>query len=240
MKTGRMRLLWLVTALLVFSLAAVAGKPGSIPEVPVITAIEGAGILADPTVVNPRLQSDLSGDYFHKVDKVISVLQGGEIGKGAGDYQLDTGGSTGVRRITLDLRETAEAGATPPFAYATVAGGYIVKCHLVSPASIGGMKGLNTSMICFMNVNFVVGRDSYVLTMNHGVYADVDEVRVTCVDVSGNPSDPNAPCNGWTIDPSVVDSTGARNRARLFLRGKGGTLVDRGHYYMRFHIAFHK
>lgn len=239
MKTGRARLIWLVTALLVFSLAAVAGKPGSIPEVPVISTIEGTGVLADATVANYRLQSDLSGDYFHNVESVVSHLQGGEIGKGAGDWELATDTSS-VRRFTVDLRETVAAGATPPFSYSAIPGRFIAKCHLVSPASIGGMKGLNTSMICFMNLSFTVGRDAYVLTMNHGAYSDVDDVKVTCTDVSGDPSDPNAPCTGWTIDPSVVDSTGARNRARLFLRGKGGTLVDRGRYYMRFHIAFHK
>jgi hypothetical protein len=138
----------------VFSLAAVAGKPGSIPEVPVITTIEGTGVLADPAVVNHRLQSDLSGDYFHNVDNVVSFLQGGVVGKGAGDWELDTGGSTGVRRVTVDLRETVDSTATPPFAYSTLPGRFIAKCHLVSPASIGGMKGLNTSMICFMNLSF--------------------------------------------------------------------------------------
>lgn len=231
MKTGRMRLIWTVTALLVFSLAALAGKP--LPNTSVVSTIEGTGILADASIPNDRLQNDLLGDYFNGVEGVLSILQGN------GDWELDTTGSS-VRQVMLDLRETYDSTATPPFAYSTVPGRFIAKCGAVSPASIGGMRGLNTSMICFMNLSFSVGRDAYVLTMNHGAVPDVDDVRVTCVEVSGDPSDPNAPCTGWTIDPSVVDSTGPRNRARLYLRGKAGTLVDRGRYYMRFHISFRK
>ena len=91
----------------------------------------------------------------------------------------------------------------------------IVKCHVVSPASIGGMRGLNSTLICLMNVSFVLGKDSYVLTMNRGAYPDINDALVTCTEVSGNSADPNAPCTAWTVDPSVTDSTGARNLARL-------------------------
>ena len=108
------------------------------------------------------------------------------------------------------------------------------------PASIGGMRGLNSTLICLMNVSFVLGKDSYVLTMNRGAYPDINDALVTCTEVSGNSADPNAPCTAWTVDPSVTDSTGTRNLARLVFRGKGGNIEDRGRYYMRFHISFRK
>jgi hypothetical protein len=238
MKTRKMRFTS-VAMLFFFSLPALAGKPGNVPEVIVVSTIAGSGVLADPTVPNYRLQSDLLGDYRHGVDQVVSHLQAGPIGSGGGDYEMDTSGST-VRKLTLDLREPYDASANPPFAYSTLQARIIVKCSQVSPTSIGGMHGLNTTLVCLMNFSFVVGRDSYVLTMNRSAYPDINDALVTCTEVSGNPADPNAPCTGWTVDPSVTDSTGPRNLARLVFRGKGGTLEDRGRYYMRFHISFHK
>jgi hypothetical protein len=173
------------------------------------------------------------------VEGVVSHLQAGPIGSGGGDYEMDTSGST-VRKLTLDLREPYDASANPPFAYSTLPARIIVKCHLVSPASIGGMHGLNSTLICLMNVSFVLGRDNYVLTMNRGAYPDTNDALVRCTEVSGDPADPNAPCTAWTVDPSVTDSTGPRNLARLVFRGKAGNLEDRGRFYMRFHISFRR
>lgn len=239
MKTNKLRFTSVATILFFFSLPALAGKPGNVPEVIVVSTIAGSGVLADPTLPNYRLQSDLLGDYYHGVDQVVSHLQAGPIGSGGGDYEMDTSGST-VRKLTLDLREPYDANANPPFAYSTLPARIIVKCHLVSPASIGGMRGLNTTLICLMNVSFDAGTDHYILTMNRGAYPDINDALVTCTEVSGNPADPNAPCTAWTVDPSVTDSTGARNLARLVRSLKGGKLEDRGRFYMRFHISFHK
>ena len=222
-----------------FSVPGLGGKPGSVSEVIVVSTIEGSSVLADPAIPNFRLQSDLLGDYHNGVDRVLSHLQAGTIGTGAGDWELDTADST-VRKLTLDLREPYDGNANPPFAYTTLSARIIVKCHVVSPASIGGMRGLNSTLICLMNVSFVLGKDSYVLTMNRGAYPDINDALVTCTEVSGNSADPNAPCTAWTVDPSVTDSTGARNLARLVFRGKGGNIEDRGRYYMRFHISFRK
>ena len=187
----------------------------------VISTVEGSGVLADPTIPNFRLQSDLLGDYYHGVERVVSHLQAGTIGTGAGDWEMDTTDST-VRKVILDLREPYDANASPPFAYGTLPARFIVKCHVVSPASIGGMRGLNSTLVCLMNVSFVLGKDSYVLTMNRGAYPDINDALVTCTEVSGDPTDPNALCTAWTVDPSVTDSTGARNLARLVFEGKAG------------------
>ena len=239
MKTKRLRFTSVAIILFFFTPPALAGKPVNVPEVIVVSTIDGTGVLADPTVPNYRLQSDLLGDYRHGVDQVVSHLQGGQFGSGAGDWELVTSDSS-VRKLTLDLREPYDASANPPFAYTTLPARIIVKCHLVSPASIGGMRGLNTTLICLMNVSFVLGRDNYVLTMNRGAYADINDALVTCTEVSGDPADPNAPCTAWTVDPSVIDSTGPRNLARLVMSGRGGRLEDRGRYYMSFHISFRK
>lgn len=239
MENNKLHLTSVVALFFFFALPALAGKPGNVPEVIVVSTVAGTGVLADPTIVNYRLQSDLLGDYYHGVGQVVSHLQAGPIGSGGGDYEMDTSGST-VRKLTLDLREPADANANPPFAYSTLPARIIVKCHLVSPASIGGMRGLNSTLVCLMNVSFALGKDSYVLTMNRGAYPDVNDALVTCTEVSGDPADPNAPCTAWTVDPSVTDSTGARNLARLVRSLKGGTLEDRGRFYMRFHISFHK
>ena len=239
MKTNKLRFTSIATILFFFSLPALAGKPGNVPEVIVVSTVAGSGVLADPTVPNYRLQSDLLGDYYNGVDQVTSHLQAGPIGSGGGDYEMATSAST-VRKLTLDLREPYDANANPPFAYTALPARIIVKCHLVSPESIGGMRGLNTTLICLMNVSFDLGKDHYVLTMNRGAYPDVNDALVTCTEVSGNPADPNAPCTAWTVDPSVIDSTGARNLARLVRSLKGGGLEDRGRYYMRFHISFRR
>jgi hypothetical protein len=239
METKKLRFTLVATILFLCSLPAMAGKPSNVPEVIVVSTIDGSGVLADATVPNYRLQSDLLGDYYNGVDRVASHLQGGQLGSGAGDWELVTSDST-VRKLALDLREPYDASANPPFTYMALPARIIVKCHLVSPASIGGMRGLNTTLICLMNVSFVLGRDNYVLTMNRGAYPDINDALVTCTEVSGNPADPNAPCTAWTVDPSVTDSTGARNVARLIFSGKGGKLVDLGRFYVRFHISFRK
>lgn len=239
MKTTTRGFTSVVTILLFFSLPALGGKPGNIPEVIVVTTVDGTGVLADPTVPNYRLQSDQLGDYYHNVDQVTSHLQGGQVGSGAGDWEMYTGDSA-VRKLTVDLREPVDANANPPFAYSTLPSRIIVKCHVVSPASIGGMRGLNSTLVCLMNVRFYIGRDSYILSMNRGEFPDTNDALVTCTEVSGDPSDPNAPCTAWTVDPSVSDPTGPRNVGRLLFPGKGGRIEDRGRFYMRFHISFRK
>ncbi len=173
-----------VTVLLLLSLPAVAGKPGNAAEVIVVSTVEGSSVLADPAIPNFRLQSDLLGDYYHGVDGVVSHLQAGTIGTGAGDWEMDTTDST-VRRLILDLREPYDANTSPPFAYRALPARIIVKCHVVSPASIGGMRGLNSTLGCLMNISFVLGKDSYVLTMNRGAYPDINDALVTCTEVGG-------------------------------------------------------
>lgn len=239
MTTKKLRFTSVVTILFFFSLSALAGKPVNVPEVIVVTTIAGSGVLADPTIPNYRLQSDLLGDYYHNVDQVVSHLQGGRVGNGAGDWEIYTTDST-VRKVTVDLREPYDANANPPFTYATVPARFIVKCHVVSPESIGGMRGLNSTLICPGIFSFFVGADRYILDMNRGAYPDTNDVLVTCAEVTGDPADPSAPCTAWTVDPSVSDSTGSRNVARLLLPGKAGRIEDRGRFYMRFHISFRK
>ena len=239
MKATNAVLSCVLTALVLLALPALAAKPVNVAEVPVITKVRGSGVLPDPAVPNDRLQSDRLGDYFHGVNQVISHLQGGQFGTGAGDWEMYTGDSA-VRELTIDLREPVDASANPPFAYSTLPARIIVKCHIVSPASIGGMRGLNSTLVCLMNVRFYIGRDSYVLSMNRAEFPDTNDALVTCSEVSGDPADPNAPCTGWTVDPSVTDSSGPRNMGRLLIPGKGGTMEDRGRFYVRFHISFHK
>lgn len=238
MKITNLRFTVVVAALILFSLPALAGKPGTVPEVIVVTTVDGTGVLADPAVPNYRLQSDFLGDYFNGVDKVVSHLQGGTVGTGAGDWEMATNGGT-VRKITVDLREPYD-GVNPPFSYALEPSRFIVKCHVVTPESIGGMRGLNSTLVCPLIFSFYIGRDKYILDMNRGEYPDTNDALVTCTQVSGSPSDPNAPCTAWTVDPSVVDATGPRNLARLLFSGNGGKIDDRGRYYMRFHVSFHK
>ncbi|HXE91847.1 MAG TPA: hypothetical protein VNK82_12895 [Terriglobales bacterium] len=237
MKSSKLHPILLAAFVLALSIAAIAGKP--LPDVPVVSSVAGDGqVLADPTIPNYRVQSDGLGDYFNGVDGVVSILQGGTVGKGAGDWEVVTGDS--VRKITIDLREPVDGAANPPFPYATLPGRFIAKCHLVSPASIGGMRGLNTTLLCLLNVRFYVSsRDSYVLSMNRANDPTTNDALVTCTEVSGDPADPNAPCIGWTIDPSITDSTGARNVARLYHPTKQGT-EDRGRFYLRFHISVRK
>src|SRR5258705_6628201 len=90
MKTRTMPFTSIATVLFFFSLPALAGKPVNVPEVIVISTIDGSGVLGDPTVPNYRLQSDLLGDYYNGVDRVASHLQGGQLGSGAGDWELVT------------------------------------------------------------------------------------------------------------------------------------------------------
>ncbi len=239
MNTNNLSITSVVTLLFCLTPRAFAGKPVNVSEVPVITTVRGSGVLPDPAIPNDRLQSDQLGDYFHGVDQVTSHLQGGQFGTGAGDWEMYTGDSA-VRKLTVDLREPYDSSATPPFAYSTLPVRIIVKCHVVSPASIGGMRGLNSTLLCLMNVRFYIGRDSYVLSMNRAEFPDTNDALVTCTEVSGDPADPNAPCTGWTVDPSVTDSTGPRNVGRLLFPGKGGRIEDRGRFYMRFHISFRK
>ena len=73
-----------VSILLLLARPALAGKPVNVPEVPVVSTIAGTGVLSDPLIVNDRLQSDLLGDYFHGVEGVVSHLQSGPVGSGAG------------------------------------------------------------------------------------------------------------------------------------------------------------
>ena len=63
MTIGKLRFTSIATVLFFFSLQAVAGKPSNVPEVIVVSTIDGSGVLADPTVPNYRLQNDLLGDY---------------------------------------------------------------------------------------------------------------------------------------------------------------------------------
>lgn len=226
--------------LLVLALPALGGKPTSIAEVIVVSTLAGDGqVLSDPTIPNYRLQSDGLGDYVNGVDNVVSHLQAGTLGTGAGDWEMVTADST-VRKISIDLREPADAAANPPFEYATLPARFIMKCHLVSSASIGGMRGLNSTLVCMLNVRFYVSsRDSYVLSMNRGEFPDTNDALVTCTEVNGSPTDPDAPCVAWTIDPSVIDSTGPRNVARLIHPTKRGN-EDLGRFYLRFHLSFRK
>jgi hypothetical protein len=92
-----------------------------------------------------------------------------------------------------------------------------------------------------LNVRFYVSsRNSYVLSMNRANDPLTNDALVTCTEVSGDPADPNAPCIAWTIDPSVTDSTGARNVAHLYHPLKGNVTEDRGRFYLRFHISVRK
>jgi hypothetical protein len=238
MKTIRVHLVLVPAVLLFSSLPSLAGKTAQVPEVIVVTTVHGTGALEDPTVPNYRLQSDLLGDYFHNVDQVVSHLQGGALGSGAGDWEMTTT-SSNVRSVMVDLREPYD-GVNPPISYSLEPSRFIVKCHVVTPASIGGMKGLNSTLVCPMIFSFFIGRDKYILDMNRGEFPDTNDVLVTCTQVSGDPSDPYAPCTAWTVDPSVTDATGPSNLARLLFSAKGGKLEDRGRYYMRFHISFHE
>jgi len=227
-------------ATLVVVATAVAGRP--LPQTNVVSTFEGAGILADGTVPNYRWQSDLLGDYTNGVDGVVSRLQGGSIGTGAGDWEMDTVGST-VRKVMVDLREPMDGTANPPFAFASVSARYISKCHQVTPASIGGMTGLGSILNCPVIFRFIWGPDTYRLVMDRAADPVSNDLKVTCTEVSGNAADPNAPCVAWTMEPSMSDSGGARNVARLTrqLTVKGKTQnEDRGLFYIRFHISFRK
>jgi hypothetical protein len=72
----------------------------------------------------------------------------------------------------------------PPFTYATIPVRFIVKCHLASRASIAGMRGLNNTLACLMNVQLYFGGNSYVLSMNRGEFPDTNDALVTCTEPS--------------------------------------------------------
>jgi hypothetical protein len=101
MGARKLRFAAIAAILFLFSVPALGGKPGSVSEVIVVSTIEGGSVLADPAIPNFRLQSDLLGDYHNGVDRVLSRLQAGTIGTGAGDWELDTADSA-VRKLTLD------------------------------------------------------------------------------------------------------------------------------------------
>ncbi len=240
MKTERFSRIAVAVAVLALGHAAIAGKP--LTQTNVVSTIVGAGILADGTIPNDRWQSDLLGDYTNGVDGVVSRLQGGSIGTGAGDWELSTENSS-VRTVVVDLREPVDATANPPFAYAAVRARFISKCHQVTPASINGMTGLGSTLNCPVIFAFFWGADTYRLIMDRAALPDTNDLKVTCTEVSGNAADPNAPCVAWTMEPSMSDSGGARNVARLTrqVTVKGKTQNEQqGKFYIRFHISFRK
>lgn len=216
--------------------SAAAQKPSG--DTPATSLIDGAGVYADPTVANYRVQSDQRGPYKNGIDSVSSIIQTNR-GQNTGDWTVSTLTSA-ARALIVDLRDAVPGtNATPPFSYLEVPTRIIVKGHETSSTSFGRMIGLGATILAPMTVRFEFDRSSYRLNMDPNpasflLFPGTDYVRVTCTGVV-DPSNPSqSQCNEWRVEPSVTQSDGQlKNKARLTrLSNKGD--VTLGDYYMSF------
>jgi hypothetical protein len=218
---------------LAVTLASGAVAPNK--EVSVTSTIEGTGTLADPTVFNYRIQSDLLGPYHNGVNSVVSVIQG------SGDWQLDGLGSP-TRKMMIDFRDgVPNSNPSPPFSMGQAPAKMETKSYeLYGSGKVSGMKGLNSTLISPLLLRFDLGALTYRIWMSSQHYPETNYALVTCTGVV----DPNNPgtsqCNQWKIEPAVTQPDGQKkNIAKLvrFYTSKGKTIEeDHGDFYMSFAI----
>lgn len=218
----------------VFVLAVLAIQPAAAPRIrdtPVTTTIGGTGVLADPSVANYRIQSDLLGPYENNIDAVESIIQ---TSFQPGDWIVNTL-SSARRKLLLDFRDPVTDTTIPPFMYALVPTRIIVKGHATSPTSFGQMTGLGTTFLAPMYTRFQFSGKTYHVTMDHAPSNGTDYVLVTCTGVVDPLNPATSKCNQWRIEPSVTQADGQRkNIARLIRDGKAGSVEFLGDFYMSF------
>lgn len=202
---------------------------------PVTTTIAGAGVIADPTVFNYRIQSDLLGPYADGVSSVSSEIQTG------GDWRLDTLAST-TRTLMFDFRDPVP-GSNPnaPFMVANFPGMIETKSYLLyGNGKVAAMAGLNSTLLTPLLMRFDLNGSIHRIWMNSQTYPQTNYAVVTCTGVV----DPNNPgtsqCNRWRIEPSVTQPDGQlKNIAKLVrvTTSKGKTTeTDLGNFYLSFLI----
>jgi hypothetical protein len=228
----RLSLLMIVT--LAFTVASAAAAPNK--DVAVTSTLEGTGPLADPTVFNYRIQSDLLGPYHNGVNSVVSVLQG------SGDWQLDGLGSA-IRSMMIDFRDPVpNSNPSPPFSVGQAPAKVETKSYeLYGNGKVSGMKGLNSTLITPLLLRFDLSGNTYRIWMSSQHYPETNFSLVTCTAVV----DPNNPgtsqCNQWRIEPAVTQPDGQKkNIAKLvrFYTSRGKTIEeDHGDFYMSFAIG---
>jgi hypothetical protein len=217
-----------------FTLAAGAAAPNK--AVSVTSTIEGTGTLADPTVFNYRIQSDLLGPYHDGVNSVVSQLQSG------GDWQLE-GLASPTRSVMIDFRDAVpNSNPSPPFSTGQIPAKVETKSYvLYGNGKVSGMKGLNSTLISPLLLRFDLSGNTYRIWMNSLDYPETNYALVTCTGVV----DPNNPgtsqCNQWRIEPAVTQPDGQKkNIAKLvrFYTSKGKTIEENhGDFYMSFSIG---
>ena len=203
--------------------------------VSVTSTIEGTGPLADPTVFNYRIQSDLLGPYHDGMSSVVSQLQSG------GDWQLD-GLASATRSVMIDFRDAVpNSNPSPPFSLGQIAAKVETKSYvLYGNGKVSGMKGLNSTLITPLLLRFDLNGNTYRIWMSSQNYPETNYALVTCTGVL----DPNNPetsqCNQWRIEPGVTQPDGQRkNISKLvrFYTSKGKTIEENhGDFYMSFAI----
>ena len=203
--------------------------------IPVTTTITGGGVIADPTIFNYRIQSDLLGPYRDGVNSVSNELQTG------GDWRLDALNST-TRTMMFDFRDPVP-GSNPnaPFNVANFPAMIETKSYLLyGNGKVAGMTGLNSTLITPLVMRFDLNGIIHRVLMDSQRYPQTNYALITCTGVS-DPNNPDtSPCNRWRIEPSVTQPDGQlKNIAKLVrvTTSKGKTTeIDLGNFYLSFLI----
>jgi hypothetical protein len=200
--------------------------------IPVTSSLAGTGALADPSIFNYRVQSDLLGPYLDGVGSVTSELQTG------GDWRLDALSST-TRTMLLDFRDGVPgSNPTPPVMVGNIPAMIETKSYLLyGNGKLAGMTGLNSTLITPLLLRFDLNGNTYRVWMNSTDYPETNYALVKCIGVV---SPTNSQCNHWTIEPSVTQPDGQlKNISKLvrFYTSKGKTnQEDYGDFYLSFLI----
>ena len=231
-----MKRIFLVITIVSLGLGFVAtsGVLAANPATPLTTTLEGTGSLADPTIANYRIQSDLSGAYNDGVASVVSQFQ-----KNGNDYELSTLGST-TRKLLYDFRDPASVGANPPFQVQTARGRVVTKTYIRYPDKRPAtMKGLDSTLVTPLawRVDLDNG-DSYRIWMDSVRYPGTNDALITCTGVVDPANLYTSQCNQWKIEP-IVTQPGGKNIGRLvrIYTSRGKTIEeDRGDFYLSFSL----
>lgn len=203
--------------------------------VSVTSTIDGTGPLADSTVFNYRIQSDLLGSYRDGVNSVVSQLQSG------GDWQLNALAST-TRSLLIDFRDPVpNSNPSPPFLLGQLPAKIETKSYvLYGNGKVSGMKGLNSTLISPLLLRFDLNGNTYRMWMNSVNYPQTNYALVTCTGVADPINPSTSQCNQWRIEPSVTQPDGQRKNISKLVRFytlRGKTIEeDHGDFYMSFSI----
>lgn len=176
-----------------------------------------------------RIKSDGLGAYLNGTSSVVSIIQG------IGDWELNTKSSK-TRKVFFDFRDpvtTSTQTPNAPFQTALTPTRFISKCTQVGIKLQDLM--LNQTVLCPLAISLDYGGATYAVRMNPTNYAETDWVQWTCTSaVSGK-------CNGWLLEPSVVQSNGERKVKGQLLKistTKGQTVeTPRGVFYFSFRMT---